>query len=194
MPEARCILKDDSLDEQSKVHNGLVVKQEVSQDPVSSPPVGRISPTAAQKDESSELTSPDISTINRPLFNSTPITGSALFDVSSPTTQSSSRKPFKNYDVDTKRKPRYICNYCQYGTENYKTIHNHMYRHERIKYLCPYCGFKRAPRYMINYHFFCFQLSRLRRSTEITYQSIWPHSCRCILRTFFCNIYTWISP
>ena len=92
------------------------------------------------------LKSPNASSINRPLHNSTPITDSALFDVGSTMPQSSSRKPVKNYDVDTKRKPRYICNYCHYGTENYKTIHNHMYRHERIKFRCPYCGFKRAPR------------------------------------------------
>ena len=43
---------------------------------------------------------------------------------------------------------RYICNFCHYGTENYKTIRNHMYSHEPVKYQCPYCGFKRAPRWV----------------------------------------------
>lgn len=97
--------------------------------------------------EISKLESPNLSTMNRPLFNSTPIAGSALFEAS-PSTEKPPKKPVKNYDVNTKRKPRYICNFCQYGTENYKTIHNHMYRHEPLKYLCPYCGFKRAPRYV----------------------------------------------
>ena len=107
-------------------------------------------PDLMQMNSSVELKSPSISNIPQPIDNSTPITDSALFDLESKTPQSSYRKPVKNYDVDTKRKPRYICNFCQYGTENYKTIHNHMYRHERVKFRCPYCGFKRAPRWVLH--------------------------------------------
>ena len=94
-----------------------------------------------------KIETPDVTNIPQPVSSSTPVTGSALFDFS-PAVETTTKPLIKNYDVDTKRKPRYICNFCHYGTENYKTIRNHMYSHEPVKYQCPYCGFKRAPRWV----------------------------------------------
>ena len=56
------------------------------------------------------------------------------------------KKSMKDYRVNYGVGPRYICNKCGYGTENYKTIHNHMYRHESQRYQCPYCGYRRSPK------------------------------------------------
>ena len=142
-PDTRYVLNDPTC--------GYVVPDQKHEEMTNDASIAQ-DPDITQMNRSTELKSPNISNIIHPIDSSTPITDSALFNLESKTPQSSSRKPVKNYDVDTKRKPRYICNFCQYGTENYKTIHNHMYRHERVKFRCPYCGFKRAPRWVFHLH------------------------------------------
>ncbi|KAL4224307.1 hypothetical protein ACF0H5_017762 [Mactra antiquata] len=62
------------------------------------------------------------------------------------------KKSLKDYRVNYGQGPRYICNKCGYGTENYKTIHNHMYRHESQRYQCPYCGYRRSPKSFVENH------------------------------------------
>ncbi|KAH3882950.1 uncharacterized protein LOC127833072 [Dreissena polymorpha] len=62
------------------------------------------------------------------------------------------KKSTRDYRVSCKGGPRYVCNKCGYGTENYKTIHNHMYRHESQRYQCPYCGYRRSPRSFVETH------------------------------------------
>ncbi|XP_053376212.1 uncharacterized protein LOC128547429 isoform X2 [Mercenaria mercenaria] len=62
------------------------------------------------------------------------------------------KKSLKDYRVNYGHGPRYICNKCGYGTENYKTIHNHMYRHESQRYQCPYCGYRRSPKSFVENH------------------------------------------
>ena len=74
------------------------------------------------------------------------------------------RKSAKQYRInDDGDGPKYICNVCEYGTYIYKTIHNHMYRHESQKYQCPYCGYRRSPKYefflSLCVSFFLFSLS-----------------------------------
>lgn len=89
-------------------------------------------------------------------FTSTPLIESMIngqYKTSTPksggqTKNFDKKKSLRDYRVNTTGGPRYICNKCGYGTENYKTIHNHMYRHESQRYQCPYCGYRRSPKYV----------------------------------------------
>lgn len=100
------------------------------------------------------LQSPDVSpNFSEAVYTSTPLIESFINgqyqNTNTPkvnTKNFEKKKSLKDYRVNFGQGPRYICNKCGYGTENYKTIHNHMYRHESQRYQCPYCGYRRSPK------------------------------------------------